>query len=156
MIYLIGNYACLAIGYLEKVKLYQQLSLKYTAEEVWLILEAFLRYVYDGFMFWPAWLDINDFIQILKSLHPNIKFTVQRGIIKGTKEIIYFLDIKITLHDGRIIETELYYKETNNHHYLEYSSFHAKHVRDNVPYGFFKKIIVFTTDNHQFYKNCKR
>ena len=142
-----GNYACLAIGYLEKVKLYQQLSLKYTAEEVWLILEAFLRYVDDGFMFWPAWLDINDFIQILKSLHPNIKFTVQRGIIKGTKEIIYFLDIKITLHDGRIIETELYYKETNNHHYLEYSSFHAKHVRDNVPYGFFKKIKVFTTDS---------
>ena len=86
-----GNYACLAIGYLEKVKLYHHLTLKYTAEEVWLILEAFLRYVDDGFMFWPAWLDINDFIQILKKLHPNIKFTVERGIVKGTKEINHLL-----------------------------------------------------------------
>ena len=40
----------------------------------------------------------------------------------------------------------MFYKETNNHHYLEYDSFHAKHVKDNIPYNFFKKIIVFTSD----------
>ena len=50
------------------------------------------------------------------------------------------------LHLYRYVETELYYKDTNNHHYLEYNSFHAKHVKNNIPFNFFKKIIVFTSN----------
>ena len=142
-----GNYTYLAIGYLEKVKLFGQLILPhYSKEEIDMIIEAFLRYVDDGFMFWPDILNINTFINLLGQLDRNLKYTVQRGVVVCNTESTNFMSIKLTLHDGRRVETELYYKETNNHHYLEYSSFHAKHVKDNIPYNFFKKIIVFTSD----------
>ena len=144
-----GNYACLAIGYLEKVKLFGQcLQPHYTQEEIIMIIRAFLRYVDDGFMFWPDLLNIVTFINILNQLNRCIKYTVQRGTrISNTAETNTFMSIRVTLHDRRRVETELYYKETNNHHYLEYNSFHAKHVKDNIPYNFFKKIIVFTSDS---------
>ena len=133
-----GPYACLAVGYLEKVKLFGLHFISiYTPEETRLIIQAFLRYVDDGFMFWPSSLDINIFVGILNSLNPNIKYTVERGVIEGSKESITFLSVKVTLRNKRRIETELYYKETNNHHYLEYNSFHAQHVRDNVLFVFF-------------------
>ena len=143
-----GNYACLVMGYLEKVKLFGELlTPHFTEEERAMILEAFLRYVDDGFIFWPASLDINIFIGILNQLHPNIKYTVERGSVTINGETIVFLDIRVTLHNRKRIETELFYKVTNNHHYLEYDSFHAKHVKDNIPYSFFKKILVFTSDS---------
>ena len=80
---------------------------------------------------------------------PSIRYTVEKGIVLVKQQRINFLSVRVILHDGRIIETELYYKPTNNHHYLEYESFHARHVRDNIPYNFFKKIIVFTSDSQK-------
>ena len=143
-----GNYACLAIGYLEKVKLFGlHMVPSFTPEEIAMILKAFMRYVDDGFVFWPVDLDMEIFISMLNSLHPSIKYTVERGVIENDSESLNFLDIKVTLHGHRTIETQLYYKETNNHHYLEYNSFHEKHIKDNIPYNFFKKIIVFTSDS---------
>ena len=130
-----------------RVKLFgHYLPLYYTQDQIKMILEAFLRYVDDGWMFWPTLLDIDLFISILKKLHHMIKWTVERGVVKHNVESKSFLAVRVILHNRRIVETELYYKDTNNHHYLEYSSFHAKHVKDNIPFNFFKKIIVFTSN----------
>ena len=142
-----GNYGCLAVGYLEKVKLFGiHILSSFTQDQIEMIRKAFKRYVDDGFMFWPCELDINTFIAVLRKLNPKIKHTIQRGVVISNAESTTFLEIKLTLHSRRRVETELFYKETNNHHYLEYNSFHAKHVKDNIPYNFFKKIIVFTSD----------
>ena len=159
-----GNYACLCLGYLEKVKLFgMNIIPHFTPEDILLIRKAFKRYVDDGFLFWPTHLSINKFIGLLGMSHRCIRYTVEKGglvihpgiehyvenrlvLYRRKEQSINFLDIRVTLFDGRNIETELYYKPTNNHHYLEYESFHAKHVRDNIPYNFFKKIIVFTSD----------
>ena len=59
------------------------------------------------------------------------------------------LDIKVILHEKKIIETEIYYKTTNNHHYLEYHSFHPAHTKNNIPYTLAKRIIVFTSDSNK-------
>ena len=142
-----GNYACLCLGYLEKVKLFGLNILShFSQEDIMLIRAAFKRYVDDGFLFWPTHLSIDIFIELLGQSDPSIRYTVEKGIVTLRKQRITFLSVRVTLHDGRVIETELFYKPTNNHHYLEYDSFHAKHVRDNIPYNFFKKIIVFTSD----------
>ena len=142
-----GPYACLAIGYLEKVKLFEQVIPRmYTDEEVLLIRKAYKRYVDDGILLWPKRCDVDKFIQALNSLNEYIKFTVERGAPEKNTYIITFLDIRIILHQDGRIETEISYKATNNHHYLEYNSFHPKHVKDNIPYGMAKKIIVFTSD----------
>ena len=57
-----------------------------------------------------------------------------------------FLDVTIILHPSGIIETDIFYKDTNNHDYLNYNSHHPKHVRDNIPFNLAKRIIVFTTN----------
>ena len=99
-------------------------------------------------MFWPVFLNIAVFIDILDQLDPTgrLKYTVVKGILENGAQTNVFMDVKVILHNLRYVETELYYKDTNNHHYLEYDSFHAKHVKNNIPFNFFKKIIVFTSD----------
>jgi hypothetical protein len=92
-------------------------------------------------------LDMNILITILSKLHEKIKYTVERGKIEGDTQSINFLDIKVVLHNNETIETEIYYKTTNNHHYLEYNSFHPKHIKDNIPYNLAKRIIIFTSDS---------
>ena len=140
-----GNYACLCLGYLEKVKLFGlNILSRFSQEDIMLIRAAFKRYVDDGFLFWPTHLSIDIFIELLGQSDPSIRYTVEKGIVTLRKQRINFLSVRVTLHDGRVIETELFYKPTNNHHYLEYESFHAKHVRDNIPLQLFQK-------NHSFY-----
>ena len=147
-----GNYACLSIGYLEKVRLFGQLIVPhFKPDEIELIIRAFLRYVDDGFMFWPVFLNITVFINLLDQLDPTgrLKYTVVKGVLENGAQTNVFMDIKVLLHHHRLVETELHYKETNNHHYLEYNSFHAKHVKNNIPFNFFKKIIVFTSNEQK-------
>ena len=119
-----GNYACLSIGYLEEVKLFGPTMLSYfNAEDIALIRIAFLRYVDDGFMFWPSHLDIEVFISLLRGCNPSIQYTVEKGVVvHSNRQHKNFLEVLVILHNGRLIETELYYKPTNNHHYLEYES----------------------------------
>ena len=57
-----------------------------------------------------------------------------------------FLDITIILYEDRRIVTDIYYKDTNTHDYLDYHSSHPKHVKDNIPFTLAKKIHVFCSD----------
>ena len=119
----------------------------YTDEEELLIRRAFKRYVDDGILLWPKRCNVDNFIEALNSLNEHIKFTVERGKLgQNNTYTITFLDIRIILHQDGRIETEIFYKTTNNHHYLEYDSFHPQHIKDNIPYGMAKKVIVFTSD----------
>ena len=63
-----------------------------------------------------------------------------------TCKLTTFLDISTLHHLSGEIETDVFYKETNNHEYLQYDSHHPKHVRDNVPYNLAKRIVVFCSD----------
>ena len=148
-----GPYSCLTVGYLEKVKLFsEQLPRIYDDEQIALIQKVFKRYVDDGFLLWPRRLRIEHFVAILNNLHKSIKFTIERGTAEGVTTTNNFLDVKVILHPNGEIETEIFYKETNNHHYLEYDSFHPQHVKDNIPYGMARKINVFTSDSEKVKK----
>lgn len=114
-----------------------------------MIKKAFKRYVDDGFILWPSLLDIDILIDILNKLHKSIKYTVEKGNIDGTTQTINMLDVKVILHQNTRIETEIYYKTTNNHHYLEYGSFHPEHIKNNIPYTLAKRVIVFTSDSNK-------
>ena len=58
----------------------------------------------------------------------------------------YFLDVKVILNKTtKVFLTDIYYKTTNTHDYLPYSSTHLSHVRDNVPFNLAKRIIVFVS-----------
>ena len=63
--------------------------------------------------------------------------------------MISFLDLSVTLHLDRTIETDIYYKDTNTHDYLPYDSSHQDHSRDNVPYNLDKRINVVFVSNEE-------
>ena len=118
----------------------------YDEEQIALIRLVYKRYVDDGFLLWPRKLRIENFVAILNNLHPSIRFTVSKGTVEGYIITNNFLDVKVILHPNGEIETEIFYKDTNNHHYLEYDSFHPQHIKDNIPYGLARKINIFTSN----------
>ena len=51
--------------------------------------------------------------------------------------------------------TDVHYKETNNHDYLNFNSHHPDHTKKNIPYVLAKRIIVFTTKDEKVRKNLE-
>ena len=88
-------------------------------------------------------------MSILNEMHPMIKFTLEPSKIKNNSQSINFLDITIILHESKKIETDIYYKDTNTHDYLNYHSHHTTHVKNNIPYNLAKRIIVFVSDTER-------
>ena len=145
-------YACLTMGYLEETRLYPRLPLLFSPSVCNMIIEFFRRYIDDCFQPWSRSADINTFFNLLNDLHPDITFTMEKGVkVQGsTCSIFYiklnFLDITIILHQDGRIETDIFYKDTNTHDYLDYYSSHPTHVKDNIPFTLAKKIIVFCSN----------
>ena len=144
-------YACLTMGYLEETKLYPRLPLLYTPSVCSMIIELFLRYIDDCFTPWPRSLDINTFKNALNELHPDIEFTMEKSASYSdgdrTCQKLNFLDIIIILYDDGKIKTDIFYKDTNTHDYLDYHSSHPTHTKNNIPFTLAKKIHVFCTDS---------
>ena len=150
-------YACLTRGFLEETRLFGlYVPQVFTHEQCTIIKREFKRYMDDGFILWPKSLDMNVFIEILGKLHNKIEYTVEKGKVKGTSQTINMLDVKVVLHDNKKVETEIFYKATNNHHYLEYDSFHPDHTRNNIPYNLAKRVIVFTSDSSKEIKELQK
>ena len=61
-------------------------------------------------------------------------------------ESLNFLDIKILLHNGTRISTNIFYKETNPHKYLNFKSAHPTHIKNTIPFNLAKRIVVFVSD----------
>ena len=142
------QYACLVIGYLEEEKLFKDvLPRHFSEEEVRKILKYFCRYMDDGNSLLPKTVNPTIFLECLNSLHPNIVFTLEPArseIINGrSAQCLDFLDITIILFDDGGMETDIHYKSTNSHKYLDYNSFHPLHTKNNIPYCLAKRIICF-------------
>ena len=140
-------YACLAIGYLEETKLEMTVLPQYfSTEDCALILYLLLRYIDDGFIPWPKRLNLDHFVKALNSLHPSIKYTIEKNIVKLVRglraQILNFLDILLILHATGVLETDIYYKDTNSHDYLNYYSHHPEHSKKNIVYGLAKKLEI--------------
>ena len=75
-----------------------------------------------------------------------IKFTIESSTKHENEQHINFLDATVILHKNGKIETDVFYKDTNTHDYLDYRSHHPIHVKNNIPYNMAKRIIVFVSD----------
>ena len=63
--------------------------------------------------------------------------------------VINFLDITVLLHENGHIETDIFYKETNTHNYLNYNSHHPNHIKYNIPFNLAKCILIFVSDKQK-------
>ena len=68
-----------------------------------------------------------DFTDFLNSLHPTIKFTSE-----FSETSLNGLDFTLRLVDG-FIQTDIHFKATDNHIYLDTASAHPKHVAKAIP-----------------------
>ena len=104
----------------------------------------------DGIVSLPSSMDIAKFSKILNSMDRRLKFTIERARQEQDHgrvfKIVSFLDVWLRHHLDSTIETDVFYKSTNNHDYLDYFSHHPQHVKDNVPYNLAKRIVVFCSD----------
>ena len=68
---------------------------------------------------------------------------------------IPFLDIKISIK-GNGLCTSVYFKPTDSHSYLLYSSSHPYHVKNSIPFSRFLRLRCLGSDDSVFPKNQRQ
>ena len=82
-------------------------------------------------MIWTQTEDkLRSFITYLNNIHPTIKFTSSHSAT-----FISFLDVRVSLSQFGIVETDLYTKPTDKHQYLLQSSCHPLHTTGAILFG---------------------
>eukprot|EP00061_Rhincodon_typus_P003605 g20506.t1 len=113
------SYACLFIGYMEQ-------SLFRISTDT--IPYLFLRYTDDCISAASySHEELEQFINFINTFHPNLKFT---GTISDTS--LSFLDLSVFISGDRL-KTDIYFKPTNSHRYLNYTSSHPPSCKNVIP-----------------------
>eukprot|EP00061_Rhincodon_typus_P015005 g42439.t1 len=117
------SYACLFLGYME-----QSLFHSYTGPKPHL----FLRYI-DNCIGAASCShkELEQFINFTNTIHPNLKFT---RTISDTS--LSFLDLSVSI-SGDHLETDIYFKTTDSHSYLDYTSSHPPSFKNVILYSQF-------------------
>ena len=88
------------------------------------------RFIDDIYFTWTHGLPkLREFLDFLNFQHPCIKFTADFG------KCINFLDVRTEINQEGLITTDIYYKATDSHQYLDPSSCHPNHIKENLPYS---------------------
>eukprot|EP00061_Rhincodon_typus_P002398 g17457.t1 len=120
------SYACLFAGYME-----QSLLHCYTGT----IPHLFLGYIDDCVSTALCSNEkLEQFINFTNTFHPNLKFT---WTIFGTS--LSFLDISVSI-SGDCIETDIYFKPTDSHSKLDYTSSHPPSRKNVFLYSQFLRL----------------
>ena len=73
--------------------------------------------------------NLDKFLEDLNKLYPNLRFTYEKS-----REKINFLDVVIKIKEGKII-TNLFFKPTDGHQYLQYDSCHSEHIKRSIVFS---------------------
>ena len=153
-------YACLTVGFLEETILFPQLlPANFEPSIVQEIIEMFFRFVDDGITGLPDEVEPEKFQDVMNQMDPSVQYTITKPIRTIINEKPFrrtdFLSLKVLVSQLGKILTDIYYKETNTHDYLHYSSHHPTHIKNNIPFVLAKSIIVITTDNEMMENNLR-
>ena len=129
------NYACLFVGYVEQQISEQYICLhhSYTRDTQTTLLKQ--RHV-EGRNSNPSVTSFQTSIQY-SNLHPL------------SLKQLPFLNINLHISDDKI-QTSVYYKETDIHNYLHFSSFHPDRRTRAIPYGQFFRLRRLCSDDDDF------
>ena len=121
------SFACLFVGYLEE---------KMFAEYSGPVPDLYKRYIDDVFgVSSNTDQELQSFINFVSSYHPAIKYT-----FTISESELSFLDILCKVTDSSI-DTSIFYKPTDAHCYLNYSSCHPKSCKDAIPKSIPKTVV---------------
>ena len=134
------TYANLVMGYLEQ-HMYNKVAEIFDRDFSDFVRQHWKRYLDDCIIFWSRSEDeLLKFKDLLNSLHPSIKFTME-----SNRTELPFLDILIKKSGTQII-TDIYYKPTDTHQYLNFHSCHPSHTKRNIPYCMARRICAIVSD----------
>ena len=132
--------ANLVVAYREE-KMFSLLPNIYPRDFVQFIIQNYFRFLDDIFHKWLKNFDIQGFYMIFEQLDPELKF-----IFSELSRGVDFLDISFSIEDG-LINTDIYHKETDSFNYLDYTSCHPKHTKDNIALSLASRIIRIVSVN---------
>ena len=93
---------------------------------------------------------LKEFLKILNSYHPTIKFTAEYSLDK-----VNFLDVEVIRSGNRLL-TDLYIKPTDTHQYLEFSSCHVYHSKKSIPCSQALRFNRICSENMFFDNRCNQ
>ena len=115
------NYACLFVGYIK-----EQIRASYTG----FIPQLHKRYIDDVVgAAQCSRSDLEEYIDYVSNFHPALKFTSTISELE-----LPFLDISLRISNNDI-QTSVFYKETDTHNYLYYTSLYPNHCKRAVTYS---------------------
>ncbi|XP_071122593.1 uncharacterized protein [Mytilus edulis] len=134
------TYATLVMGFLED-KMYQQVESEFdTAFKVY-VKSEWKRFLDDCFIILNKSHNLEKFHSLINTLHPSIKFTIE-----SSEQRLPFLDILI-LKNGTTLTTDIYYKKTDTHQYLNFHSCHPSHTKRNIPFCLARRVCTIVSDD---------
>ena len=135
------SYACLFVGYQEHL-----ISQQYDGPFPHLIK----RYIDDivGATSLPLH-QLQNFIDFVCNFHPALKFTFDI-----TKTQLPFLDILLSISNDSI-STSIYYKDTDAHSFLNYSSSHPIKTKNSIPFSQFLRLRKLCSKDPDFREKAK-
>ena len=153
-------YACLTMGYLEETILIPKLIPRnFDGETARIIIQYLRRYIDDGILVLPNAVTIEKFLGIMNSMDPSLQFTAslpEPHRIEGQNFMCTnFLAIKVLQQADGKVKFDVYYKETNAHDYLVFSSHHPQHTKNNIPYTLAKRIVVISSEGSWMERNLQ-
>ena len=150
-------YACLTMGYLEETKLFPTLlPANFDQETVSLIIKFFRRYIDDGFNFLPYTVTPKKFLRVMNQMNNFIQFTITLPVRYDDQHTSNtFLSIKVIIDQNGNVKTNVHYKETNAHDYLQFDSHHPQHTKNNIPYTLAKRIYLLTSEGDWIRQNLE-
>ena len=140
------SFACLFVGYIEELAFSQ-----YKGETPAL----FRRFIDDILGVSTCSKDsLQTFINFLSTFHPSLSFTHN---ISDTS--LPFLDISVTISpepDHPTLTTSIFYKETDSHSYLLYTSSHPQPCKDSIPHSQFQRLRRICSEDQDFENQAQK
>lgn len=86
---------------------------------------------------------IDETLDILNSIEPSIKFTVEKEL----SDSIPFLDVKVKRLDNGTFGSSVYYKKTHTNRYLDFNSNHAFSHKASVVRSLYERAVAFSSND---------
>ncbi len=89
--------------------------------------------------------ELEQLINYVNNFHPALQFTWE---ISETS--VSFLDILVSINGNRLV-TSVFYKPTDSHSYLLYSSSHPNHTKRSIPFSQFLRLRRLCSEDEDFH-----
>ena len=92
--------------------------------------------------------ELKIFLEKLGNFHPSVKFTCEYS-----REKVNYLDVQVIVRESKLV-TDIYFKQTDSHQYLDSSPCHPYHCTKSIPYSQALRMNGICLENVPFDLRC--